>query len=91
MLHVGPDAAQKQGKARGKADLLVSMGSQDFGPQLQAVDGLPAVHLPEALLATHRQSTPQQHCQLADACSHTLELNIQSPHETITLITFGKE
>lgn len=45
------------------------MCSQHLGPELQAVDSLPAVHLPEALLALHCQGTSQQHCQLADACN----------------------
>lgn len=56
----------------GNPYLLVSMGSQDFGPQLQAVDSLPAVHLSEPLFAAHRQCAPQQHCQLADACRHNI-------------------
>jgi len=62
--------------------LLVSMCSQDLGPKLQAVDSLPAVHLPESILGTHGQCPSQQHCQLPDACEGLLigSCHVQAKH-----------
>ena len=62
--------------------LFVSMGSQDLGPQIQAVDSLPAIHLPESILGTHGQGPSQQHCQLPDAREGLLigSCHVQAKH-----------
>jgi len=58
------------------------MGSQNLGPQLQAVHSLPAIHLPESIFGTHSQCPPQQHCQLPDACESLLigSCHVQAKH-----------
>ena len=63
-------------------DLLVSVCSQQLGPQVQTVDSLPAVHFPEGVLGAHGQSAPQQHCQLADGREGLLvgSCHVQSKH-----------
>ena len=48
------------------ADLFVSMDSQQARPQLQAVDGLPAVDVPERVSSFTDQCPAQQYRQLLD-------------------------
>ena len=64
-------------KGLGSADLLVSMCSQELGPEVQAVDSLPAVHLPEGILGAHGQGPAQQHGQLANGGEGLL---VAGPH-----------
>ena len=46
--------------------LFTGMRGDNFGPEFQAADCLPAVDFPEGVLGLHAKGSPEKHSQLPD-------------------------